>query len=298
MHWVDGNGVEGFGHLVKPVGYVKGRRYPLVIVQYRSRGFLRGGVGDEFPIHVFASEGFAVLSFHRPDEWELEEQLNSFDDVMQQGWVGAHERRRVLSVLLAGINLLREMGVIDPEKVGITGMSDGGETVDFALIHAPERFAAAAASWTPYNPNSYYLAGPNLLPMFKSYGFEDPLEESSMVRWRDVSLAVNAANVRTPLLLQVSDTEMVGVTETFTELVHHGKPVEMYVFPNEFHVKSQPLHRYFIYKRSVQWFQFWLQGIEDPDPSKAEQYQRWEKLCDTQIAGNRNRRPFCVASKH
>jgi hypothetical protein len=26
------------------------------------------------------------------------------------------------------------------------------------------------------------------------------------------------------------------------------------------------------------WFRFWLQGYEDPDPAKAEQYKRWREL--------------------
>ena len=29
---------------------------------------------------------------------------------------------------------------------------------------------------------------------------------------------------------------------------------------------------------SVDWFRFWLQGYEDPDPAKAEQYKRWRGL--------------------
>ena len=27
----------------------------------------------------------------------------------------------------------------------------------------------------------------------------------------------------------------------------------------------------------VDWFRFWLQESEDPDPAKAEQYERWRK---------------------
>jgi hypothetical protein len=30
----------------------------------------------------------------------------------------------------------------------------------------------------------------------------------------------------------------------------------------------------------VDWFDFWLNSHEDPDPSKAEQYSRWRKLRD------------------
>ena len=36
LSWKDDAGVPGFGHLVKPIGYVPGRRYPLIVVQYRS----------------------------------------------------------------------------------------------------------------------------------------------------------------------------------------------------------------------------------------------------------------------
>jgi len=29
---------------------------------------------------------------------------------------------------------------------------------------------------------------------------------------------------------------------------------------------------------SVDWFRFWLQDYEDPDPAKKEQYERWRGL--------------------
>lgn len=278
LRWKDSHGVPGFGHLVKPINYVPGHRYPLIIVQYRSKGFLRGGVGDEFPIQVFAAKGFAVLSFQRPEEWELEQESYTYDDVMEKGWVGEHERRRVFSVLLAGLDLVASMGVSDPTKVGITGMSDGGETVDFALLHAPERFSAAASSWTPYDPVTYYLAGPNLQPMLRSYGFDDPLDGTDGNHWREISLSLNAKRVKTPVLLQVTDSELLCETQTFAEMQRWSRPIEMHVFPNEYHVISQPLHRYFIYKRSVQWFEFWLEGKEDDDPVDSDQYARWRKL--------------------
>jgi len=33
-----------------------------------------------------------------------------------------------------------------------------------------------------------------------------------------------------------------------------------------------------VYERNLDWFSFWLQGSEDPDPEKAEQYARWRVL--------------------
>jgi hypothetical protein len=66
-------------------------------------------------------------------------------------------------------------------------------------------------------------------------------------------------------------------------------------FPKEL---TNPLARLVTQGGAVDWYRFWLQGYEDPDPAKAEQYERWEDLCSGQVAENRGRATFCVASKH
>jgi dipeptidyl aminopeptidase/acylaminoacyl peptidase len=276
LTWRDADGIEGFGHLVAPVE-PSIRRPPLIIVQYRSRGFLRGGIGDLFPIHAFATRGFAVLSFHRPDDWELQRRVRSYAELERLEYVGQRERRRILSVLLEGIDVLYERGAIDRQRVGITGLSDGGETVAFGLIHAPECFAAAAAGWTAYSPSGWYLAGPKTQPLFVGYGLGFPRGDSQ-AQWQQLSLALNAERVRTPLLLQVSDQELLPELEAVAALEHYRKPVELYVFPDEYHVMVQPRHRRAIYLRSLQWFDFWLQGREAGDPLDPEQYLRWRAL--------------------
>lgn len=285
LTWQDARGVEGYGHLVKPVNYVAGRRYPLVIVQYRSRGFLRGGVGDVYPIFVLAAKGFAVLSFDRPEDWKLHQESSTQEEVVRRGWAGLRSRREVLSVLLAGIDVIENMGVADPRRIGITGLSDGGITAAFALIHVPDRFAAAAVNWTAWNPIIYYLEGPGRQPVIRSQGFEDPLNSSPGDQWHEVSIALNANLVRSPLLIQVADSELLSETQTFTELRQHGKAVEMYVFPGEWHGPSQPVHRYNIYKRGVQWFEFWLKGVEEEKPIDPDQYARWGLLRDKRRGG-------------
>jgi hypothetical protein len=80
------------------------------------------------------------------------------------------------------------------------------------------------------------------------------------------------------LLLQLADDEYAMSLEAFTALREQGKPVDMYVFPDEHHNKVQPAHRLAIYERNVDWFSFWLQGRIDPDPAKADQYAHWRTL--------------------
>jgi dipeptidyl aminopeptidase/acylaminoacyl peptidase len=277
LAWKDRDGINGFGHLVLPPDHRPGQRHPLIVVQYRSRGFLRGGVGDEYPIHVFAANSFAVLSFDRPGDPELDRASASYDEAEQKGWVDHRDRRRVLSVLEAGIDHLARQGFIDPQRVGITGLSDGAETVGFALVNSPSRYAAAAASALFWDPITFYLAGPKYWPELASYGLRHP-DDRSRRQWLGISVAMNAERIVTPLLLQVPDHEFMLQTEAFATLREHGRPVEMYVFPDEYHVKVKPLHRLHIYRRNLQWFLFWLQDTETDDPLDASQYERWRRL--------------------
>ena len=284
LYWRDQNGVEGFGHVVKPPDFSPTRRYPLVIVQYRSRGFLRGGVGDEYPIHVLAAQGFVVLSFHRPDDWELEASSRDYAEVDKKRWAGLRDRRRVLSVLEAGIDKLAEGGLVDANHVALTGLSDGSETLEFALVHSPQRFAAAIASGTFWNPVIFHLIGPTWQKILQQRGLGDPADPNAYAEWRAVSIGASAIVVRTPLLVQVSEAEMLPATQTISALTLLHKPVEMHVFPGEYHVKAQPAHRYNAYRRSVQWLQFWLQGVEVAEPVDPQQYERWRRLRDLNAA--------------
>jgi len=61
-----------------------------------------------------------------------------------------------------------------------------------------------------------------------------------------------------------------------------GKPLEVFIYPNEFHIKNQPKHRFEIYERNLDWFKFWLKGEEDPNAAKVEQYARWRELRELQ----------------
>jgi hypothetical protein len=45
-------------------------------------------------------------------------------------------------------------------------------------------------------------------------------------------------------------------------------------------MKHQPRHRYEIYERNLDWFSFWLQDKENPDPVKRQQYERWRAMRD------------------
>lgn len=278
LKWRNDLGLEAWGDLVLPPGYTRGTKLPMVVVQYHSDGFLRGGTGDEYPIFLLAQRGFAVLSTERPTFFAAAfPQIKTFYEVNamnQQGW---GERRSLLSSVLTGVDMAEERGDIDPARVGITGLSDGSSTVAFALINS-NAFAAAAMSTCCMEPNTTAtyggIAWANWL---RGMGYP-PASEERPGFWRDVSLSRNASRIDTPLLMQLADTEFRLALEAFGALHEQNKPVEMYVYPDELHVKWQPIHRHAVYERNLDWFSFWLQGREDPDKAKDTQYRRWRKM--------------------
>jgi hypothetical protein len=55
----------------------------------------------------------------------------------------------------------------------------------------------------------------------------------------------------------------------YAELRDMKKPVELIVLNTEEHMITNPGVRMASQGGSVDWFRFWLQGYEDPDPAKA-----------------------------
>jgi dipeptidyl aminopeptidase/acylaminoacyl peptidase len=278
LRWRNEQGLEAWGDLVLPPRHRPGTRLPMIVVQYNSRGFLRGGTGDEYPIQLFAANGFAVLSFERPPSiaasvpglrTEVEANAANYAD-----WA---DRRSVLSSLLTGVELAIATGNVDPARVGITGLSDGATTVRFALINS-RAFAAAAISSCCLEPKTAMTYGGIAWAQFNTaVGFPLATVDAPDF-WRPMSLALNARKIDTPLLMQLSDDEHLLALEAFTALREQYKPVELHVFPDEHHVKWQPAHRLAIYTRNLDWFDFWLRCRIRNDAAGQAQARRWDAL--------------------
>lgn len=276
LQWRNDRGIEIYGDLVLPPGPPPARRLPLVIVQYETRGFLRGGTGDEFPIFALAAQGFAVLSIERPrNVSSLTPAADAGERIrLDRGdWA---DRRSVLSAFATGIALLEKRGIADPARVGITGLSDGSASAQFALVNS-SLFAAASLSACCEDPNTLLpllgLRGAGNLRkyLYPAYTDVDPKF------WSVYSLARNARRLDVPLLLQSADDEYLMSLETFTAFKEAGKPVELIVFPGEHHTKWQPSHRFAIYRRNIAWFSFWLAGEATKYATPAE-IRRWASM--------------------
>jgi len=279
LEWENSEGIETFGYLVKPVDYVPGQRYPLVFVGYRARMALRGGVGDEYPVHVLAANGYVVLAYDKPQPLEAYEIYNDDIDIGQAMWGDLFDVRMPLASFKSAIALLAEQGLVDPGRVAVTGLSAGAGDVNYALIHS-DTFKTAITSSSGWAPSAYYVGGSHgeFIRKYRTAIGAGPYGSPEGTLWSYMSLALNAEQVDAPLLVNAADSEHINAIEEVISLIEKDKPIEMVVYPDEGHIKWHPTHRLSVYERNVDWMNFWLRDVEDADPEKTAQYERWRKL--------------------
>jgi hypothetical protein len=72
--------------------------------------------------------------------------------------------------------------------------------------------------------------------------------------------------------------DLTASLEVFTALSRLNKAVELYFYPDDVHQPNLPQTRLATLQRNVDWYRFWLQGYERPNPEDPDQYKRWEHL--------------------
>ena len=265
--WKDSTGYEWTGGLLKPPGYAPGQRYPLVI---QTHGFSE----DEFltdgqfttgmAARPLAACGFVVLQIatNYTHTMELRE---SADNIL--GYESA-------------IDQLASSGLIDSQRVGIIGFSRTSWYVESALVKDSERYAAASIN---DGVDQSYLQ--ELLFYFNQEASEgrtiyggDPFGEG-LIKWAQLAPGFHLDKVHTPLMITAINKESIlAEWELYSSLHRQHKPVDLIWIPNGQHILQKPAERVASQQRTVDWFRFWLQGYEDPDPAKKEQYERWRGL--------------------
>ncbi len=126
---LDGESLKGA--LLLPAGYIEGRRYPLIVSVYGGAlgsnllGYFGLGVGV-FNWQLLATRGYAVLLPDAPQH------------------LGT-PMLDLAKTVLPGVSRVVEMGIADPERLGIIGHSYGGYSA-LALIAQTKEFKAAVMS--------------------------------------------------------------------------------------------------------------------------------------------------------
>ncbi len=271
--WHDKDGNEWTGGLVKPPNYVPGRRYPLVIQThgFKQKEFLTDGI---YPTanaaRPMAARGIVVLQVGEITVSEKDMETPKEPATMREGYVAAIQR-------------LDAEGLIDPHKVGIIGFSRTGWYVLDSLLHAKEYFIAATLAECTYISFGEYIlnadyGGPGRAKSIAAGIGQEPFGEG-LQRWIADSAGFNTDKINVPVLYQAdSPSALIYSWDMYALMRVQNKPVELLYFRNGEHVLTKPMERLASQEMNVDWFDFWLNGHEDPDPAKAEQYARWRDL--------------------
>lgn len=259
LRWTNKYGIEAYGDLVLPPDAGPDNSLPLVVVQYSSRGFLRGGTGDEYPIQAIAAQGFAVLSFNRPLDYSIAMARAGRSISKRQTALHWTDRANVHDSLMRGIRLAAKTNPIDPAYLAITGLSDGASTATYALIHS-NTFSLALLSSCCEDPDILETAvGAAYMSVLRENQHPLPWEQHR-ASWKRVSLAMNADRVCAKIVIQAADREARLATASLRALKEHGRDVTMFIFPDEYHVKWQPAHREAVYMRALNELKAWRQS--------------------------------------
>ena len=252
VEFFDADGERRRASLLLPPNYVEGKPVPMIVIVYggalhsqRVHDFDSLGCLCPFDSYLFAANGFAVLQPDIP--------LGSRDP-----------RRGIPRSVIPAVNRIVELGVADPERIGVLGHSYGGYSV-LALVTQTEMFAAAVSSAGTVNLTSFYGAlnetGDSLWLGWCESGqarlggslwdVRDAYIENSSIFYLD--------RVTTPLLLVTGDDDTGAVaqaSETYSALRRLGMHVELRNYQGEGHwpARWSEANVRDVLERTIAWF--------------------------------------------
>jgi dipeptidyl aminopeptidase/acylaminoacyl peptidase len=249
----DGTSIDGF--LVKPVGYVAGRRYPAIL---RIHGGPVYQFSHEFmdDWQVFAANGYAVIAANPRGS---SGRGFDFAKAIYADW-GVKDGADVL----AAVDHVVGLGVADPERLGVGGHSYGGILTD-QVISRDSRFKAAVSS-----------AGvANILGSWGVDMYIREYEQELGLPWRDreaferVSYPFfHADRITTATLFLCNELDdnvpCVGSMQMYQALKSLGVPTRLVIYPNEYHGLTVPSYLKDRMQRMLDWYGLYLGVVPRP----------------------------------
>jgi dipeptidyl aminopeptidase/acylaminoacyl peptidase len=282
----DGHSVNAGLYL--PPHYVAGRKYPVVIQTHGwnpERFWADGPYSTAFAAQPLVGRGMVVVQLAEDLKYlgtpaELKEESAAYEGVIDY---------------LVGRNL------VDSNRVGIIAFSRTCMSLRYFLTHSRHHLAAVTIADGWDDGYFRYVAELNSTP-FATVEAENMNGGApygpGLVTWMRNDFDFSLDRVHSPLRIEaIAPRGLFFQWEWFTILSRQEKPVELIYIPDGYHVLQKPWNRIASQQGNVEWYDFWLNGHEDLDPAKGEQYRRWEKLCDMQVEQNPHQAAFCVRSK-
>lgn len=252
------DGLELEGILVHPLERRGNARVPLILVvhggpeSHYSNGWLSG---YSQPAQYAATRGFATffpnyrastgrgVAFSKLDRGRPA--MEEFDD------------------LVDGVDHLVATGLVDRDKVGITGGSYGGYASAWGATYYSERFAASVMFVGISDQASLVTTGDIPQEQYRVHMGSWPWENPEM--YRQASPIAHAQDSRTPTLILHGEADpRVPVMQSYMMyryLKLAGQaPVRLVLYPGEGHGNARAASRWDYALRLMQWMEHYLQG--------------------------------------
>ena len=227
-----------------PPGHIHGTAVPL-IVEIHGGPMWFDSPGFEFDDVYFAQRGYAVLKVNYRGSIGFGE---AFCRQIQGKW-GPIEHADVM----AGVDFLLARGDADPERLYITGFSQGGIMTNWAVGHT-DRFRAAVSEHGMWEYVSAF--GTDDCQLWWQDDLGVPWQNAEA--YRAISPASGAANIHTPTLITAGQEDwrcpLDQAEQLYMSLRKRGVPTELVIYQGEHHAITKPRRAIDRLRRIMDWF--------------------------------------------
>jgi dipeptidyl aminopeptidase/acylaminoacyl peptidase len=214
--------------LTLPASYAEGQRYPLIL---EIHGGPHAGYGPHFSTdnQLYAAAGYAVLSVNPRGSTGYGA---DFANQIHHKYPNSNDYDDLMSTVDAAI----AQGVVDPDRLFVTGGSGGGVLTSW-IVGKTNRFKAAATQKPVVNMTSQVLTADGA-PYFARYWFDQYPWENPQAYWSRSPLSL-IGNVKTPTLVVVGSedyrTPVSEAEQYYTALQLMGVPTALVKVPGASH---------------------------------------------------------------
>lgn len=264
INWKSQDGSEIEGVLHKPADFQPGRRYPLLIVIHGGpTGVSRPtpyGSATAYPIDAFLARGALVL------------------EPNYRGSAGYGERFRALNVrnlgigdawdVLSGIDALVQQGLVDGDRVGSMGWSQGGYISAFLTTKHSDRFKAISVGAGISDWMTYYV-NTDIHPFTRQYLKATPWDDPKI--YADTSPMTYIKQARTPTLIQHGNEDtrvpIPNAFQLYQGLRDQNVPVQLSIFKGFGHGINKPKANRAAMQQNLDWFSRYI--FNQPNATRA-----------------------------
>ncbi|MDX6531676.1 MAG: hypothetical protein QOH41_3966 [Blastocatellia bacterium] len=257
------DGTEVHGLLTYPLGYVKGTKVPLLL---RIHGGPNGQDQHSFSVErqVFAANGYAVLAVNYRGS---SGRGQKYSRAIAADW-GHYE----VEDLQAGVDHMIQMGVADPDRLGVGGWSYGAILTDY-MIASDTRFKGATSGAGTAFTVAFY--GTDQYIIQYDYEIGPPWNPKAWETYQKISYPfLHADRIKTPTLFLGGERDfnvpVQGGQQMYQALRSLGIDTQLIIYPNENHGITRPSYVRDRYERYLAWYDKYVKKSPAPAKNVAE----------------------------